>query len=71
MTQLFAEVGMVKSGKQVKDALGRKAVLFNGEARGMEDNMNLPECFSAERALYGRFFLVKLGKKTHHLFEIV
>ncbi len=30
MTQLFAEVGMVKSGKQVKDALGRKAVLFNG-----------------------------------------
>ncbi|WP_263078173.1 tyrosine--tRNA ligase [Endozoicomonas sp. Mp262] len=71
MTQLFAEVGMVKSGKQVKDALGRKAILFNGEARGMEDNMNLPECFSVERALYGRFFLVKLGKKTHHLFEIV
>ncbi|MDB2384638.1 tyrosine--tRNA ligase [Endozoicomonas sp.] len=71
MTQLFAEVGMVKTGKQVKDALQRHAVFFNGVGRGMQDNMNLPECFSAEQALYGRFFLVKLGKKTHHLFEMV
>ena len=71
MTQLFAEVGMVKSGKQVKDALQRNAVLFNGVARGMQDNMNLSECFSSEHALYDRFFLVKLGKKTHHLFEVV
>ncbi len=37
----------------------------------MEDNMNLPACFAVDKALYGRFFLVKLGKKTHHLFEIV
>lgn len=71
MTQLFAEVGMVKSGKQVKDALGNKAVFFNGEARGAADNMNLPECFEAEKAMYGRFFLVKLGKKNHFLFEVV
>lgn len=71
MTQLFAEVGMVKSGKQVKDALGRNAVLFNGEARGAADNMNLPECFATDKAMYGRFFLVKLGKKNHFLFEVV
>ena len=71
MTQLFAEVGMVKSGKQVKDALGRNAVIFNGEARGAADNMNLPECFAADKAMYGRFFLVKLGKKNHFLFEVV
>ncbi|WP_330924641.1 tyrosine--tRNA ligase [Candidatus Sororendozoicomonas aggregata] len=71
MTQLFVEVGVVKSGKQVKDALQRKSVLFNGEARGMEDNMNLSSCFAQDNALYGRFFLVKLGKKTHHLFEVV
>lgn len=71
MTQLFAEVGMVKSGKQVKDALGRNAVFFNGVARGAADNMNLPECFSKENAMYGRFYLVKLGKKNHFLFEIV
>ena len=71
MTQLFAESGMVKSGKQVKDALQRRAVTFNGEACGAEDNMNLPECFSSNKALYGRFFLVKLGKKNHFLFEVV
>ena len=71
MTQMFAEVGMVKSGKQVKDALGRNAVLFNGEARGAADNMNLPECFAADKAMYGRFFLVKLGKKNHFMFEVV
>lgn len=71
MTQLFAEAGMVKSGKQVKDALGNNAVFFNGEARGAADNMNLPECFAAEKAMYGRFFLVKLGKKNHFLFEVV
>ncbi|WP_062263418.1 tyrosine--tRNA ligase [Endozoicomonas arenosclerae] len=71
MTQLFAEVGMVKSGKQVKDALGRNAVFFNGTARGAADNMNLPECFAKENALYDRFFLVKLGKKNHFLFEVI
>lgn len=71
MTQLFTEAGLVKSGKQVKDALGRQAVLFNGQARGMADNMNLPGCFAVEQALYGRFFLVKLGKKSHHLFEVL
>ena len=71
MTQLFAEVGMVKSGKQVKDALQKQAILFNGKAYGVESNMAIHECFSAEKALYGKFFLVKLGKKKHHLFEVV
>ncbi|WP_252176894.1 tyrosine--tRNA ligase [Endozoicomonas sp. 4G] len=71
MTQLFAEVGMVKTGKQVKDALGRNAVFFNGTARGAADNMNLPECFAEENAMYSRFFLVKLGKKNHFLFEVI
>ena len=71
MTQLFTEVAIVKSGREAKDALQRNAVLFNGIARGMEDNMNLPECFSLDKALFQRFFLIKLGKKKHHLFEIV
>ncbi|MGI9274117.1 MAG: tyrosine--tRNA ligase [Endozoicomonas sp.] len=71
MTQLFAEVGMVKTGKQVKDALGRNAVFFNGEACGAAENMNLPQCFAQDRALYGRFFMVKLGKKNHFLFEVI
>jgi len=70
MTSLFADCGMVKAGREVKDALGRNAVLVNNEAKGMDDNMKCAEAFAPENALYGRFFLVKLGKKKYHLFEI-
>jgi tyrosyl-tRNA synthetase len=70
LTTLFAECGMVKTGREVKDALGRNAVLINGEAKGAADNMSTAESFTNDKALYGRFFLVKLGKKKHHLFEI-
>lgn len=70
MTSLFADCGMVKAGREVKDALGRNAVLVNGEAKGMEDNMQCADIFAADKALYGRFFLVKLGKKKYHLFEV-
>ena len=70
LTTLFTECGMVKAGREVKDALGRNAVLINGEAKGAADNMSTAESFSKDKALYGRFFLVKLGKKKHHLFEI-
>jgi len=70
LTSLFTDCGMVKAGREVKDALGRNAVLINGEAKGAADNMSTSDSFSADKALYGRFFLVKLGKKKHHLFEI-
>jgi tyrosyl-tRNA synthetase len=71
LTSLFADCGMVKAGREVKDALGRNAVIINGLAKGAEDNMKAVECFSPENALYKRFFMVKLGKKKHHLFELV
>ncbi len=70
LTGLLADSGMVAAGKQVKDALGRAAVLVNGEVLAPEDNMRLPACFARSKALYGRFFLVKLGKKNYHLFEL-
>ncbi|WNO08129.1 tyrosine--tRNA ligase [Teredinibacter sp. KSP-S5-2] len=71
LTTLLVESGVATNGKQVKDALGRSAVLFNGESKSMDDNMKVPECFSPENALFGRFFICKLGKKTYHLFEVV
>ena len=71
LTSLLTECGMVKAGREVKDALGRNAVIINGEAKGAEDNMKADECFAKDKALYGRFFLVKLGKKKNHLFELV
>ncbi len=69
LTQLLTDAGMVKSGKQVKDALSRDAVWINNQAKGAEDNTRVGECFAVENALVGRFYLVKLGKKNYHLFE--
>jgi len=71
LTSLFADCGMVKTGREVKDALGRNAVIINGLVKGAEDNMKAVDCFSPENALYKRFFMVKLGKKKHHLFELI
>lgn len=71
LTQWLVDSGMVKTGKQVKDALGRKAVLINNVAKGSEDNMDASSCFAEDAALYGRFYIVRLGKKNYHLFEVV
>lgn len=70
LTQLLTDAGMASSGKQVKDALGRSAVTINGRAIGWENNADVATCFSPELALHGRFYLVKLGKKKYHLFEV-
>lgn len=70
LTQLLADEGMAASGKQVKDALGRNAVLINGEHASLDSNMDVPACFAPDRAFYGRFYIVKLGKKKYHLFDI-
>ena len=70
LIHLLVEAGMAPSGKPVKDALGRQAVLVNGEAVGMDSNAEPQSVFTAERALGGRFFVVRLGKKKYHLFEL-
>tara|TARA_R110002110_G_scaffold90705_1_gene235741 strand:- start:359 stop:1654 length:1296 start_codon:yes stop_codon:yes gene_type:complete len=71
LTQLLADAGMAASGKQVKDALGREAVVFNGRALGWEDNERVAQCLDRSLALHGRFFLARLGKKKYHLFELL
>ena len=70
LTALLTDHG-VGQGKQIKDALGRRAVLINEKPVGMDQNMTAPELLSTENARYKRFFLVKVGKKKHHLFELV
>ena len=70
LTQMLTEAGMAGSGKQVKDALGRNAVLVNNHPVGFDDNANVAGCFDPARALFQRYYLVKLGKKKYHLFEI-
>jgi tyrosyl-tRNA synthetase len=70
LTQLLVDAGLVESGKQVKDALARAAVFINGMAKTAEYNMQAQESFAKEYAYFERFYLVKLGKKKYHLFEI-
>ncbi len=69
LTQMLADAGLA-SGKQVKDALARNAVLINGQSAGIDDMMKSAEVFAADRARFGRYFLVKLGKKKYQLFFI-
>ena len=71
LTQLLTEAGMASSGKQVKDALGRSAVFINNRALGWEDNGDVAAALAAAHALHERYFIVRLGKKKYHLFEVV
>ncbi len=69
LTQVLADAGLA-SGKQVKDALARNAVLINGRPIGIDDMMRSAEVFAPDRARFDRYFLVKLGKKKYQLFFI-
>tara|TARA_R110000823_G_scaffold195624_7_gene326976 strand:+ start:18030 stop:19325 length:1296 start_codon:yes stop_codon:yes gene_type:complete len=71
LTQMLSDAEMAASGKQIKDALGRQAVTVNECVLSMDDNASTGVVFDAARAIFGRFYLVKLGKKKYHLFEVV
>lgn len=71
LTQLLADAELAASGKQIKDALARNAVSINGLPKSLDDNMKTPESFSREKSFFGRFYLVRVGKKKSHLFEVV
>lgn len=70
LTSVLADCGMVKAGREVKDALGRNAVSINGVAQGADRNMATAENFAQSAAKFDRFFLIKLGKKKNHLVEV-
>ena len=71
LTSLLTDCGMASAGREVKDALGRNSVFVNGRPQGSSDNMNVASIFAVSAAMYGRFFLVRLGKKKYHIFERV
>lgn len=71
LTQLLSDIGMAPSGKQVRDALNRRAVEINGVAIGFEENAEVQRLFEGDNGAYGRYYLVKLGKKKYHLLELV
>lgn len=71
LTQLLTDAGIVSSGKQAKDALARSAVTINDRMISMGANADVSGCFPSTEAVFNRFYLVKLGKKKHHLFEVM
>ncbi|GAA6168118.1 tyrosine--tRNA ligase [Sessilibacter corallicola] len=70
LTSLLVECGMVSAGREVKDALGRSAVWVNGAEKSQADNMAGEANFAQSNSRYGRYFLIKLGKKKNHLIEV-
>lgn len=70
LTQLFSDNGLASSGKQVKDALANGGVSVNGNVLASADNMNTAAVFDQTRAAWSAFYLVRMGKKKYHLFEI-
>ena len=67
LTTLLVTAGLAKSGKQIKDALQRKALTINHRAYGLEDNMAAAKIFSVENSLAEKFYILRLGKKNYHL----
>jgi tyrosyl-tRNA synthetase len=70
LTQWLVDTGMAASGKQVKDALAKQAVIVNGRSVGADYNMKADQCFALDCALFNRFFVVRLGKKKYQLYEV-
>jgi tyrosyl-tRNA synthetase len=69
LTSLLSDADM-GNGKQVKDALQRNAVNVNGVAIGLDSNSKGVEVFARSASIHQKYFLVKLGKKKHHLFYL-
>lgn len=70
LTSLFADWNIVKAGREAVDALKRGAVFVNNAAVPQDSNMYPGEVFAAEHAAHNRFYLIRVGKKKHHLLEV-
>ncbi len=71
LTSVLVELDVgLTSGKQIKDALSRNALMVNGKSYGMEHNMKASEVFSKANAKFSSYFLVKIGKKKSCILSI-
>jgi len=66
-SQLLNQVELA-TGKQIKDALAREAVLVNGLPVVGGQTVTCDIALDRNRALHNRFHLVRFGKKKYHLF---
>jgi tyrosyl-tRNA synthetase len=66
-SQLLNQVELA-TGKQIKDALAREAVLVNGLPVVGGQTVTCDIALDRSRAMHDRFYLVRFGKKKYHLF---
>ena len=66
-SQLLNQVELA-TGKQIKDALAREAVLVNGLPVVGGQTVACDIALDRSRAMHDRFHLVRFGKKKYHLF---
>ena len=66
-SQLLNQVELA-TGKQIKDALAREAVLVNGLPVVGGQTVTCDIALDRSRAMHDRFHLVRFGKKKYHLF---
>ncbi|HEY7772359.1 MAG TPA: tyrosine--tRNA ligase [Marinagarivorans sp.] len=69
LTAMLVEAGLVNSGKQVKDAFARGAVTVNDVVIDAAANNDLSAAFAPDTSYFGRFYLLRLGKKKCMLIE--
>lgn len=69
LTSLLVDADIVSSGKQVKDAFARKAILVNGVILDAAANTNMALAFEVGGGYFNRFYLLKFGKKKYLLVE--
>lgn len=70
LAQLMVEMGVVASGRLVRDALARGGVLLNERTLHQDDNARLAELLTPEGGVSGKYYLLQFGKKRHHLIEV-
>ena len=71
LAQLMVEMGVVASGRLVRDALARGGVLLNDRSLSLEDNDRLAELMAPGGGVAQNYYLLQFGKKRHHLIEVV
>jgi tyrosyl-tRNA synthetase len=70
LTALLVEAGLANSGKQIKDALSVRALSINNRIVEPAENMDLSIAFNPNQSYFGRFYVVRLGKKKYALVDI-
>lgn len=70
LAQLMVEIGVVASGRLVRDALAKGGVALNDRVLSQEDNARLAELMAPGGGVAENYYLLQFGKKRHHLIEV-